>query len=53
MSTLRRNIRYYRQERNLPPNPLPHEYQVTANGDQFLSRRGAAVKGVEHISTNL
>ena len=44
MITLRRNIRYQRQERNLPPTPfhrqnipvLPHDYQITADGDQFL-----------------
>ena len=44
MSTLRRNIRYQRQERNLPPTPfhqqnipaLPHDYQITADGNQFL-----------------
>lgn len=44
MDNLRRNIRAVRQERNLPPLPLnraaipvlPHQYQVTENGDQFL-----------------
>lgn len=45
MATLRRNVRYYRQERNLPANPinreaipeLPDEFRVTANGEQFLT----------------
>ena len=44
MDNLRRNTRAVRQERNLPPLPLnraaipvlPHQYQVTENGDQFL-----------------
>ena len=45
VTTLARNIRAARQERNVPPNPqtrmeipeLPEEYQVTSGGEQFLA----------------
>lgn len=44
LSTIRRNIRHIRQDRDLLPNPisradipeLPPQYTVTANGDPFL-----------------
>ena len=44
LGSLRRNIGRAREDRNMPPNPqlwgeiqvLPRQYQLTANGDEFL-----------------
>ena len=44
LETLRRNVRYSRQDRNMPPTParregirdLPQAYRTTTNGDPFL-----------------